>query len=192
MVATRFRFRGGRLSLDFVATYKGRYLSGGGEEQLVHGEDLGRWFQLAGLVSEPPIARPAELVQARQLREAVYRLVRPSTRDQPSQTDIDTVNHWAAHCGLRPVLSANARTASMVAEHLVRACLAAVAADAIDILAGPELAYTRECVHAECSVLFLDASRARQRRWCDMTRCGNRSKAERHRIRNREARAQAR
>jgi len=190
MVATRFRFNGGRLSLNFVATSAGRYLDGGGEEQLAQGEDLGRWFQLAGLVSEPPIARPTELVQARQLREAVYWLVHPRTRDDPSQDNIDTLNLWAAHCGLRPVLSADARTASLVAEHPVRACLSAVAADAIDILTGPDLAYTRECMHARCSVLFLDASRARQRRWCDMTRCGNRSKADRHRIRSRTARAQ--
>ncbi len=183
MVVARFRFVGGRLSLNFVATLSGRHLSGGGEEQLARGEDLGRWFQTAGLLNEQLVAQPAELLLARQLREAVYRLVRPDTRDDPSQADIDIVNMCAAHCRLRPVLGDDARSARMVADQPMLSCLADVAADAIDILASPQLAHVRECARGECSVLFLDASRARQRRWCDMTKCGNRLKAARHRQR---------
>jgi predicted RNA-binding Zn ribbon-like protein len=185
MVGVGFRFLGGRLSLNFVATVTGRYLKTGGEEQLIHTDDLGRWFRAAGLVFEAPEAQPAELVHARELREAVYRLLRPDLRDDPHPVDIDTVNRWAAHPGLRPVLGDDARSIRLVAEHPVRACLAAVAADAIGVISGPLLEHVRECVRAECSVLFLDASRSRQRRWCDMTRCGNRTKAARHRLRNR-------
>ena len=184
MVVDGFRFLGGRLSLNFVASLTGRY-RGGGEEQLARPDDLGRWFRAAGLIVEAPRVRPAELMQARELREAVYRLVRPDTRDDPRPPDIETLNLWAGQCGLRPLLGEDARSVRLVAKHPVQACLTAVAADAIDIVAGPQLAFVRECVRAECSVLFFDASRSRQRRWCDMTRCGNRSKAARHRLRNR-------
>lgn len=37
-----------------------------------------------------------------------------------------------------------------------------------------------------CHWLYLDESRNRSRRWCDMTVCGNRAKAQRHYRRNRE------
>lgn len=38
-----------------------------------------------------------------------------------------------------------------------------------------------------CHWLYLDESRNRSRRWCDMTVCGNRAKAQRHYRRNRES-----
>jgi predicted RNA-binding Zn ribbon-like protein len=72
----------------------------------------------------------------------------------------------------------------LLAEHPVRACLSGVAADAIEIISGPLLARVQECASPACSVLFIDGSRGQQRRWCDMTVCGNRSKAARHRLRD--------
>lgn len=38
----------------------------------------------------------------------------------------------------------------------------------------------RECAGEDCGWLFLDTSRNRSRRWCDMGDCGNRAKAKRH------------
>ncbi len=43
----------------------------------------------------------------------------------------------------------------------------------------------RECAGARCRWLFVDASRSGTRRWCDMSVCGNRAKAARHRARRR-------
>jgi predicted RNA-binding Zn ribbon-like protein len=37
-----------------------------------------------------------------------------------------------------------------------------------------------------CGWLFLDSSRGGRRRWCSMTTCGNREKANRHRVSRRE------
>jgi predicted RNA-binding Zn ribbon-like protein len=36
-----------------------------------------------------------------------------------------------------------------------------------------------------CGWLFLDTSKNRSRRWCDMEDCGNRAKARRHYLRER-------
>jgi predicted RNA-binding Zn ribbon-like protein len=50
-------------------------------------------------------------------------------------------------------------------------------------LASPQLERLRECAGAACGRLYLDTSRNRTRRWCDMGTCGNRAKAARHRRR---------
>lgn len=38
----------------------------------------------------------------------------------------------------------------------------------------------RTCEHADCTLWFLDTSKAGRRRWCSMDQCGNRAKARRH------------
>ncbi len=45
----------------------------------------------------------------------------------------------------------------------------------------------RVCANDTCRWVFFDSSRAGRRRWCDMTTCGNRAKAARHRARRRAA-----
>jgi len=44
----------------------------------------------------------------------------------------------------------------------------------------------RRCANAKCLWLFVDASKSGTRRWCDMSSCGNRAKAQRHYARVRE------
>jgi predicted RNA-binding Zn ribbon-like protein len=39
----------------------------------------------------------------------------------------------------------------------------------------------RLCADASCAWLFLDTTRNRTRRWCDMKECGNRNKVRRFR-----------
>jgi len=56
---------------------------------------------------------------------------------------------------------------------------------AADLLTSDELRIVRFCEAPDCEWLFLDHSRNRSRRWCDMTTCGNRQKARRHYERSR-------
>jgi predicted RNA-binding Zn ribbon-like protein len=44
----------------------------------------------------------------------------------------------------------------------------------------------RVCANDGCRWIFFDESRAGRRRWCDMSSCGNRAKAARHRARKRQ------
>jgi predicted RNA-binding Zn ribbon-like protein len=41
----------------------------------------------------------------------------------------------------------------------------------------------RICANEECRWVFRDYSPAARRKWCDMSTCGNRAKAARHRER---------
>jgi predicted RNA-binding Zn ribbon-like protein len=177
----KFRFRGGSLCLDLTATMVGRHRDP--VDQLHSLDGTGRWLREAGLVAQPPEVRTSEIANVRELRESIYRLIHPATRDAPAPEDIRTVNYFASHDGLYPVLAADARTAANFSPHLVQACLSVLARDAIRLLTTPDLARVRECARPDCSVLFLDASRSGRRRWCDMTRCGNQAKASLHRRR---------
>ena len=56
---------------------------------------------------------------------------------------------------------------------------------AADLLTSSDVKLVRWCEAPECQWLFLDNSRNRSRRWCDMKVCGNRAKARRHYQRSR-------
>jgi predicted RNA-binding Zn ribbon-like protein len=58
--------------------------------------------------------------------------------------------------------------------------LAPVLWSAATLLTGPDRAHIRECAGERCGWLYVDRSRNRARRWCDMRTCGNREKARRH------------
>ena len=57
---------------------------------------------------------------------------------------------------------------------------------AADLLVGNQLARVRQCANPECGWLFLDNSKSGNRRWCSMSACGNRAKAHRHYLRQKE------
>ena len=54
-----------------------------------------------------------------------------------------------------------------------------IARSAADLLASDQLPYVRRCSSKTCEWFFLDTSKNHHRRWCDMTRCGNRAKVRR-------------
>jgi len=51
---------------------------------------------------------------------------------------------------------------------------------AAELLTSDRLGRIRECASNDCIWLFVDESRNRSRRWCDMSSCGNRMKARLH------------
>jgi predicted RNA-binding Zn ribbon-like protein len=66
-----------------------------------------------------------------------------------------------------------------------------VVRDAADLLTGTERGRVRECAGEGCDRLFVDRSRNRSRRWCEMTHCGMLAKSRRHYARTRAARGSA-
>jgi hypothetical protein len=64
-----------------------------------------------------------------------------------------------------------------------------LALDAVDATARGTWGRVRVCAAPECARVFLDTTRARNRAWCDMTTCGNRSKVRAHRARARGSEA---
>ncbi len=52
---------------------------------------------------------------------------------------------------------------------------------AAELLTTGDLARVRMCQHEHCGWIFIDRSKNRSRRWCDMTECGNVEKVRRYR-----------
>jgi predicted RNA-binding Zn ribbon-like protein len=53
-------------------------------------------------------------------------------------------------------------------------------------LTGAHVRRLRVCANDECLWVFNDHSPAGRRKWCDMSSCGNRAKAARHRERQKQ------
>ena len=65
------------------------------------------------------------------------------------------------------------------------AVLGELARDALNLVDGPDRDRLTWCAGPRCTRAFIDRSRARNRRWCDMTECGDRAKVAAYRQRNR-------
>ncbi|MBV9645330.1 MAG: ABATE domain-containing protein [Verrucomicrobia bacterium] len=138
---------------------------------------------------EPQLA--AELyAKAIQLREAIYDALRARIEGRPPKADDLTVlNECLARSagGIEIALTDNDmgwRLASLDADPLD--LLRPIAVSAADLMTGPRAHKVRQCSDDRgCGWLFVDESRARNRRWCSMGDCGNRAKASRHRARKR-------
>jgi len=61
--------------------------------------------------------------------------------------------------------------------------LARLAEPLVSELTGGHPERIRVCASDTCDWIFYDGSRTARRRWCDMSTCGNRAKAARHRAR---------
>jgi predicted RNA-binding Zn ribbon-like protein len=186
-----FAFVGGRVCLDFMGTLARRHTAP--LEGLPDTAALGRWFAVAGLLPPdggPPRVGSAELARARGLREALYRLVRAAMAGAPyARADVAAVNRAAARPDLVPQLAVTAGTPGVRWQQRgeAAAALATVARDGVLLLGGRDLARVKECGHPTCSLLFVDDSQARRRRWCSMERCGNLTKVAGYRARVRRA-----
>lgn len=178
----RFHFKGGRDCLDLVATVGERWRRS--FERLREPGDLARWFVEAGLLADRPAVSESQLAEARELREAIYRVAKLAGHGQPAVEDVGEINRWAARPGLSPQLDASGRETTTIAEHPVEAALATLARDAIDLVTGPYAGRVRECGADDCALLFVDTSRPGKRRWCSMDGCGNKVKTAAYRRRH--------
>lgn len=168
-----FRFRGGRLPLDLPATLAGR-VSGHHRDALATPADLDRWLVAAGLAHGAAGSSAEDLSAARELRETLYALAVARAEDRPlPDAPREALNAFAAQPAATPWLdtSGDRRWTGGA-----RALLAGVAREAIELLGGPEASRIRQCQGPVCAILFLDASRKGDRRWCSMSACGNRAK----------------
>jgi predicted RNA-binding Zn ribbon-like protein len=146
-------------------------------------DDLSRWCVQAKLVETPPEVNESDLEAARALREAIYHAAL-ARRDErvPASKDRELINAWATLPPLVPQLSQDGRTCSRTAHQPIKAILAMVARDAIELFASSEVERLKVCAQPACASLFLDASRSHLRRWCSMNTCGNKAKKTTHRV----------
>lgn len=202
-----FELNAGRLCLDFTNTVRARPLSDKIELINDYG-DLLSWARQATILTPGEAAALAEtarrqpraaadaLTQARSLREALYGLFSARAAGLPAPTsDLHTINKAIGKAMTRAGLSPSARggfewswlDAPLGADRVAWW----VARSAADLLTSKDLTGVRECAGYDCGRLFMDGTKNRSRRWCDMASCGNRAKGRRHYERRKSTRRSA-
>ncbi|MFL5994027.1 MAG: CGNR zinc finger domain-containing protein [Streptomyces sp.] len=190
----RWIWDGGRVCLDFANTLRSRWRTTP-VETLREPDDLVGWlreaFLLAPGTTEPATA--AVLTSARRLRESVDRAVLAVTEGRlPTSGDVTLLNRSAAAApgsALQLVVNGDrlepAGPTPFAADPAL--ALALIAQDAVDLLLSAEIRRVRVCGADDCALRFLDRSPAHNRRWCSMSRCGNRTKVRLHQARARQS-----
>lgn len=193
---------GGRSSLDFLNTEGGE--RNGPPERLVDYQDLARWSVRAGVVDEDEAGRLMQVAEARpadaarvhrraiELREALFRIFAVlAAGERPGSEDLAVLDREVAealsHRKLVPV-DGRFQWAIVGGEDRLDRILWLLVEDAADLLSSELLDRIKVCGGTDCKWLFLDESRNRSRRWCEMSECGNRAKQRRYHRRQKRAR----
>jgi predicted RNA-binding Zn ribbon-like protein len=179
----KFVYVSGRRCLDFAGTLK--YRASAREELLTEPERLSAWAVQAGLVDAGMAVTADDLAAAIELREAIYRVVTARLEQRRLDVgDVDLISERAAQPRLTPRLDADG---SISRDGTPEQLLATLAADVLDLLAGGDIDNVKVCAHVDCTRLYLDSSRAKNRHWCGMGTCGNKVKVQAFRARQRAA-----
>lgn len=189
-----FELSGGDVSLDLVNTLDNRPLDPP-RELIPQVSDLFSWARQAGLltrIQETQLSREAKTkseaaerfrLRVIRLRECLYELY--SSIADGSKTPPEVLMHWNQY--LKECLDHYETVRSgdglvwQPRSHLkgFETLLWPIVHSAMQLLTGPQASRIRRCASETCDWLFLDTSKRGNRRWCDMTVCGNRAKARR-------------
>lgn len=186
---------GGWLCLDFVNTANWDQPNRS-QERFFSYADLVRWGhyvatltdqeaqQLRQAAEDRPAEAKAVYEQAMGLRATIHRIFSAvATGQSPATTDLATLNtalaEALAHACILPGQDGFI-WAWIGGEEALERVLWPVVRSAAELLTAKQLDRVGKCAGDSCGWLFLDTSRNRSRRWCEMEHCGNRAKARRH------------
>ncbi|MGL5834543.1 MAG: CGNR zinc finger domain-containing protein [Waterburya sp.] len=191
---TQLKRVGGRLCLDFINTVD-RDRAGFLKEWFTDAIALINWGQQVQLltpqqadhlrqqVQQQPELAQRLFEQAIKLREVLYRIFSAvSAKKAPVPSDLTHLNDWLTAAYSHSQLIWDGTRFIRIQANLERleSILWQVVRSAEELLLDSMLDRVRECAGKDCGWIFLDTSRNRSRRWCDMEDCGNRAKARRH------------
>jgi predicted RNA-binding Zn ribbon-like protein len=165
---------------DYLPDYEG-LITWKLQEELISQEQADGLRQWA---KEHPDEAEAIHARAVELREAIFRIFQARSQGRELEAaDLDALNKELSEswrnmqlipqpdgfgCGW-PDSGQAPDTALWLASH-----------SAATLLKSENLKRVKVCASPTCDWLFIDASKNRSRRWCDMASCGNRAKARRY------------
>ena len=183
------------LCLDFVNTvdWRGRKQS---IEFLNGYNDLVAWSRHAGILkqkeakqliekaSNHPLKAKTVLNEAVSFRESLYRIFTSIVEKKaPGEKDLGMLNEAVSKtmAQMKIVHTGSGFTwESTRQKDSLDGLLFPIIRSASDLLVSESISRVKRCTDSECGWLFLDTSKNKSRRWCDMTDCGNRAKAKRY------------
>jgi predicted RNA-binding Zn ribbon-like protein len=189
-----FDFCGNHLAIDFTNTVGDR--GGDRGEHLETFGDIVAWAEARGVISRGEAAALRQQASADPdganrawrsallFREALYNILAAAASNRRARpADLAVVNQHVADTFKGAALAPSGEGFSLEtrAEAWLDPVLRPVTRAAVDLLTSDQLAKVGRCADDECAWLFLDTTRSRTRRWCDMRSCGNRNKVRRFR-----------
>lgn len=159
------------------------------ERQLIHPEPAA---SARARSAADPVAGEELLDQVRGLRWALREVTDSIVEERAADRHaLERVNEALRH---REVLQLVPAESGIAVDHRHEGdpfddALARLAGPIAEEIAGGRPERLRICANDECRWAFYDSSPAGRRRWCDMSSCGNRAKAARHRARVKAAQA---
>lgn len=194
---------GGALALDFANTVGGTHVRPT-HDHLRSYADIVRFAQMADGLDTPAAKRLLQRAEREpgraaavyelgiMLREAIWGVFSAlASGDDPREVDIELLTDAAAagRARERLVFDRSGVSWSLASDRdELERPLWDIACSAADILTSPELDRVKQCASTTCEWVFLDRSKNRSRRWCDMSDCGNRAKARRFQAKKHAAR----
>ena len=196
VIRPAFPFVGERLWLDFVNTDH----DGSTGDGLADFDRLVSWLEAAVALDgeraqmmrrramQQPSGATAALVDARRVRAALRVLAeRGALATQVRLDALAEINRVLGRsAGTRRVELRGDGTfarAFVPVGDAFAGLMIPIVESAADALILGELQRVRRCADPRCARVFFDGTKNAARRWCDMSTCGNRAKAARHRAR---------
>jgi predicted RNA-binding Zn ribbon-like protein len=190
-----FELTGGSLCLDLANTLDERR-SGQPRERLRGYDDLVDWGVQAGAITRgekarllacaaaEPAAGKRALQRAVRFREAAFVVFSAIARgravpDRAFDELNQTITRALSRRRLEPHRGRFRWSFETRSPLDLDRVLWTAACSVADLLTSPDVDRVRECEGTGCAWLFIDTSKNRTRRWCDMSVCGNRAKARR-------------
>ncbi len=199
---SHFVFDGGTLALDLLNTW--RFNADQPLDLLQSPEDLIIWLTAAGLpdgadcaeLSSSPPNRRILLDETLWLRRDILLIVQSLVAGElPPPYTVDALNRILTENGTSFRLDSltippegdqeegmEGQLVLNVHEHIssVLGVLQPIALSAARIVTEVNPTRIRQCASSNCMYWFLDTSKSGRRRWCSMSRCGNRAKVAKH------------
>ena len=197
-----FVFDGGTLALDLLNTW--RFNADQPLDLLQSPEDLIIWLTAAGLpdgadcaeLSSSPPNRRILLDETLWLRQDILLIVQSLVAGElPPPYTVDALNRILTESGtsfrldsltIPPEGEQEERMEGQLVlnahEHVssVLGVLQPIALSTARIVTEANPTRIRQCASSNCMYWFLDTSKSGRRRWCSMSRCGNRAKVAKH------------
>jgi predicted RNA-binding Zn ribbon-like protein len=187
-----FDLTSGRLCLDFANTL-GNRLSGQPQERLTGFAEFMTFGEQAGAFSASKAqklrrdgrksARVASEFFQRSvaLRETIFRIFSAvAARQEARQTDVETLNTAVRRlnaCSLVMPGDGKASWQWLDESSDEEQLIGKIVRSAVELLTSRDIERVKMCAADDCGWLFMDDSRSRNRRWCEMRTCGSRHKA---------------
>ncbi|MCA1832955.1 MAG: CGNR zinc finger domain-containing protein [Actinomycetota bacterium] len=170
-----------RLVQEFVNTHD----VDDGREDLQTPADLKAWLLERELIEDEQV-HAADVVYARETREALRSMLLANGGATADETAVETVNRAATRAQLTLKFDVDGGSGLKPVARGVDGAIGAILAVAFAAMAEGSWTRLKVCPEETCRVAFYDQSKNRSRRWCSMEVCGNRTKVRAYRQRHLE------